>query len=327
MPYRNFWQQGRLTHLEGKHFNSFDEVMSVCELDFTAEKVELVHPYDIEEHGKKETAYLSQPFTSCIRRADDQYPLGTVGTIYGLTQYREWFSIAEKLWEGGITLVEGGLQNRGQRAYLIMRAGGRIKLADDDYILNEFAVSASHDGSAKLVFMMTPRRTSNETVFNIGAPIISIKHSKHVKTKIDRTENILHSVESHWNDFAATTQKMSMINLTEQEAREFIKAIVGDNESTRSQNIRDKIYDIWKYTGVGRAVPACNGTLFGLVQAFCEYSDHHATVRKSKYLDDTSATLDTKALGNTAKSKAKGWSFALTLMRKRDKLTFASKGI
>jgi hypothetical protein len=168
---------------------------------------------------------------------------------------------------------------------------------------------------------MTPRRTANQSIVAFMSPVLSFKHSKNVVGKVINANAVLSKVKDHWEDFSVNTKKMSLIKLTEQEAREFIKGVVGDNESTRSQNVREKIYNLWAIHGIGRAVPACNGTLFGLVQSFCEYGDHYQTVRKSKYLDDSSASVETKTLGNAAKQKAKAWSMALTLARKKEKLT------
>jgi hypothetical protein len=232
------------------------------------------------------------------------------------------------MWkDSGITLVYGGVQGRGQRAYLVLRAEGAIKLAENDEILNEFTVTASHDGSSKLMFMMTPRRTGNNSILTFDRPVISFKHSKHVQARISLVSNILHKVKDRWLEFSESTQKMIQIKLTEPEARQFIKGVVGDSESARAENIRGKIYDLYTKFGVGRAIPACQGTLFGLVQACCEYSDHYATVRKNKYLDEAGAALDSKALGNAAKQKAKGWSLALTLAKNKSKFTGLTKNL
>jgi phage/plasmid-like protein (TIGR03299 family) len=314
-----------LYHLEGKHFDTFDEVLEACGLDFTAELVELFHEYK-DDDGVLIKA--SQPYAALVRRVDDKTPLGVNSTVYGVSQYRQWFSLPESLWQDkGLTLVYGGIQGRGTRAYLVMRAEGKIKLATDDYILNEFTVTASHDGSAKLMFMMTPRRTGNSSILTFDKPIISIKHTKNVAASIARVASILDKVSDHWEDFSDATQKMSQMTLTEDEARSFIKAVVGKSDTVRTQNIRAKVYDIFTKTGVGRVVPACNGTLFGLVQAFCEYADHHSTVRKSKYLDEAGAQLDSKTLGHAAKQKAKGWALALTLVKNKEKFTGLTKNL
>ena len=314
----SLWNEGRLYHLEGKHFNSFDEVLEACGLDFTAEMVPMTHTDD-------DGTPLDQPFVSLVRRADNKIPLGVNSKIYGLTQYRQWFALPEDLWQNGVTLVYGGIQGHGARAYLVMRAEGSIKLANEDHILNEFTVTASHDGKSKLSFMMTPRRTGNESIVAFERPLISFKHSKNVQARIGKTHSILYKVKESWEEFSESTQAMIRVKMTDDESRSFIKAVIGDGESTRTINVRDKVFDLYKSVGIGRAVPACQGTLFGLVQAFCEYSDHHAIVRKSKYLDESSAALDSKTLGAAAKQKAKGWSMAMTLVRNKDKLTGLTK--
>jgi hypothetical protein len=173
--------------------------------------------------------------------------------------------------------------------------------------------------------MMTPRRTANQSIFNLGKPIISIKHTKNVQARIARTGSILDKVQSHWEDFSEATRKMASIELSEKDARDFITAVVGDGNHQRTVNIRNKVYDIYAHVGVGRVVPACRSTLFGLVQAFCEYADHYAVIRKSKYLEAEDAQLDSKTLGATAKQKAKGWAMALMLIKNKGKLTGLTK--
>jgi hypothetical protein len=279
------------------------------------------------EVGIKETVYHDQPYAALVRREDDKTPLGVNSTVYGLTQYRQWFAIPEELWQGGVELVYGGLQGRGQRAYLVMRAEGAIQLATGDRILNEFTVTASHDGQAKLMFMMTPRRTGSDTILTFNKPLVSFKHSKNVAVRIAKMGSVLSKVQDSWAEFSEATQAMSLIKVTDDQARGFIKNVLGDSDSVRMQNVRAKVFDLWRHVGIGRAVPACQGTLFGLTQAFCEYSDHHVTTRKNKYLDPASAAMDSKALGDASKRKAKSWAMALTLIKNKKKLTGLTKDL
>jgi hypothetical protein len=187
-------------------------------------------------------------------------------------------------------------------------------------------MSSAHDGTGKITFMMTPRRTTTQVIQTFKTPILSYKHTKHVHGKLTSAVGILTKVKDLWAEYDASTQAMIRVVLTDVQARGFIERIVGDSDSSQAQNTRAKIFDLWSSVGIGRNIPACQRTLFGLVQAFCEYADHHSVVRKSKYLNEAGATLDSRALGHAAKQKAAGWAFALKLLADRKELSGLSAG-
>lgn len=109
------------------------------------------------------------------------------------------------------------------------------------------------------------------------------------------------------------------VRVNDNETELFIKAVVGEKETTRSENIRNKIHDIVKF-GLARFYPNCQGTLFGLVLACIEWADNHQTVRASKYVDESTAALNAKLIGDGAAKKAKAWATALTMQRNKEKL-------
>ena len=162
---------------------------------------------------------------------------------------------------------------------------------------------------------MTPWRklTGTAITFDATRPL-SFKHTKKVSDRIKRARAINKSVLKNWGEFTAGVQKMVAYPLSREQALEFINLVLptGDNSeaSTKLENIRQHVYTIYTETGIGTRLPQCQGTVFGLVQAFCEWADIYKTVRKSKNRDDKAARLDARLISDGAKRKQKAWAFA-----------------
>lgn len=301
-----------LTKLANQKFTTLDELLKATGLDF---EVELKDLYFKDDSG----AEVGQPYKSAVVRKDNETCVGIASTIYGVVQYRDAFVMCEELINhNGIQVLFGGAPNLGEQALLVFRQEGEITLGNGVKIVNHFLVSSTHDSSGKLTVLGVPMDT-NGLVMNVAEPIISVKHSKKVHDKVVQAKHLLSKTKEAWASFDDTVKKLINVRITEEETHNFIKAVVGDKESTRSQNIRDKIYDITKI-GISRFYPNCYGTLFGVVLACIEWADNHQTVRASKYCDETTAALNAKLVGDGAAKKARAWGVALTMLRAKDKL-------
>lgn len=303
-----------LKKLEGQTFKDLDELLAFCDMDFTVELRDLFHKSKLTPG-----VLLGQPFDSAIVRTENEVCVGTGSTIYGVVQYRNSFSLCEPLLGmKGVTPIYGGAPNLGERAYLAFRSEGEISLGNDKKITNHFFVMSSHDGSSKVSVTSAPI-ASGGLVLNVEAPVLAIKHSKKANDKVSAAKLVMDKTASKWFEFEDSVRKLMNVRVTDDEAHMFIKSVVGENDSTRSQNIRDKIYDISKH-GIARMFPNCHGTLFGLVLACVEWADNHQTVRESKYCDEDTAALTAKLTGAGATNKAKAWGVALTMQRNKNKL-------
>lgn len=319
-----------LKEIKDQHFDSWDDLLKECGLDFEAELrhfwYETNKPLKDEETGiirwgskpYGDHFLTGQPYASAVVRTDTEECLGIGSTIYGVVQYRDWFALAEEFFKLGIHVNYAGAPNLGERAHMILEVpGDRISLGHDDDIVNQVVITASHDGSSKLTLMSIPYRESNDTYMNLGGALFAEKHTRHVKDRVKHAKAVVSTVRKNWEELEGNIKKLSLIQMKDEQAEKFIKSIVGDGDSTRTQNVRNAVFDLWKHSGVGRAVPACRGTLFGLVQAFVEYSDHHATVRESKYTDADTANFNSKMFGANAKRKANVWAKALNMAKKK----------
>jgi phage/plasmid-like protein (TIGR03299 family) len=246
---------------------------------------------------------------------DTGLPMGVVGNNYRNTYYREAFSLLEPIVENGATIVAGGAPNNGERGYLVMEAPGTLRISGKEDIVNRFVALSSHDGSKKIEIHMTPTYKGVALTFDAGHPI-AFKHTKNVVNKIAAARRTFRNVNEKWAEFSSAAQKMMGTSITDQDTRDFIELVLPDKKGvspTRTENMREHIYDIVKTTGIGTKLPKCRGTVFGVVMGFAEWADLHRTVRKSKKRDEKATKLDRDLISEGAKKKAKAWALAMYL--------------
>ena len=290
--------------------SSITEACKVYEMKFHAEKR--------DQSWKDDDDRWIRSKDMVVIRTDTMVELGGVGRDYCVVQYKDAFSPVDVLIANGqAELVSGGAPNRGEQAFLVLKSEGSIMLAPGDSIQNYFVMRSSHDGSCKIEIRMTPYRAKSGTTFALDASKpLAFKHTPNVEGKLAMARRTWRNVQESWEDFSAGAKRMIATPVTESEAREFITAVLASKkDSTRSQHIADDIYQLFRNTGVGTRVPACRGTLFGLVQSFSEWGDLHRTIRAAKNKNSVAAALDAKLIADTAKKKQKSWGMALHLSK------------
>lgn len=305
----------------------------VVSLDEACE--EYAFNFDVEKRALKYEGSngeeLISPYHEQVVRADNSAPLGVVGLGYTIVPYRIAFSPAEELIVQGARIMGGTLANHGEIAYLYMRSPGEIKIGEGDVIYNDYILKSSHDGSAKIELRLTPYRTGNGTALTVDAvKPLAFKHTTKVTDRINRARACGKRIVEAWAEFETSVARMIATPVTEQEARDFIDLVLGgdkEKDSTRLANIKVDIYTLFKYTGVGTRHPRCRNTVFGLVEAFAEWADHHQTLRKSKKAkrDEDAAFLHSRLVADSAKKKQKAYAMACAMMKNRT-LSSLTKG-
>jgi phage/plasmid-like protein (TIGR03299 family) len=305
--------------LINKEVTTFDEALEAYGIDkVDAEKVPLTYR---DRNGNE---VVSDRGMEVINNDIDR-SMGLVGCDYKVVPYSIALSPIEPLIEKGAKLVAGGAPNNGERAYLIIEMPGQITLSAKDKIYNRVLMTSGHDGGACIECRSMPYRPINGTVMTVDASSpLKFKHTLRAQEKIGRARKIHKRVIDNGDEFKAGVQKLVTVPISDAQAMEFIAAIVGDGDSTRTVNVREDIFTVYKTTGIGTRLPQCKGTVFGLVQGIAEWADHHKKVRKSKLLDDKSAAISSHLIADAAKKKQKAWALGLYLAKNKS-LRGASK--
>lgn len=302
--------ENTLSDLKGRSFRDADELLEAAGLDFDAELRPLVYPVG----DPQAVVYAGQPFIAAIVHTDTEECLGVGSTKYGIVQYRQAFSFLDEMIGEGIRFERGGAPNKGERAFIVASLKTPFEINDGQSINSTFMIQSSHDRSSKLTVQLLP--TFNGMHFVTGDTVFSVKHTKNAVDAVAQAKKILHRTRLRWEEFEDHVRKMVLVEVSDDEARDYIKSVVGDSNTAKMENIRNKIKDLWDLN----KTPGCRRTLFGLVVAVTEWADRYKVVRASKYYDEDTAELLAKVSGDGARKKAKAWSMALTLKRKRDKL-------
>ncbi len=248
--------------------------------------------------------------------------MATVGDGYQLVPYRRAFSIADPMVsDHGFVVVGGGAPNLGERGYLQIETGEEITLAKGDVIRNRILLTSSHDGTGKIQVRMTPYRPKSGTAltFDAGHPL-AFKHTLNVTGRLAASKKSLRRIQGEWETFKGGVRKMQTVEMNDFDTKAFISQVLPapnkkEGPSKRLENMWDEIHHTFNTSPTIRLSPATRGTLFGLVQAFAEWTDSR-TPRASDKRDEVSASLDAKLVSDGAKKKAKAWSMALWLASK-----------
>lgn len=250
-----------------------------------------------------------------VRDDNDDY-LATVGNDYGIVQYEKMLDFTEVLVANGeAEYVSGRAIGKGERAVVVMKTKDVIALGGGDDIECYFYVTTSHDLSVALDVIPAPLRKFNNTIMvaSEGFGRLKFRHTKNVVGRLNRAKISIEKVKDFWGLFQKAFNLMSQIQLTPSQLDDYWKIIL-PNESTRSENIRERMDTIFK-THPAYKFPATNGTLLGAYLAVIEYVDNEMSVRitKKKNSDEETAKMNSLIDGQAAKRKSEAFGGALKL--------------
>lgn len=298
-----------------------------------ADLLDLIPDKDYQQAAKALQAIMDTRLETPRRRqlihATTFAPLSTVGMGYLVQVYRDAFGIAEPLVAGGVEIVGGGILNVGEKAILLLEGKGVFRLAPGFDIVNRYALLSGHDGDTKIEVRMAPYcpRTGTTITFDASRPLC-FKHTRNSGARVRRASTVLRNVTENWNEFTRGVQKMVSFPISHTEGRAFIDAVISttiDEPSTKIENLREQVFDIWTTTGVGTRLPQCCNTVFGVVQAFAEYCDKFKTVRKSKIRNEVAAGIEARLCSAGAKQKQRAYAFGLFLANNKKLPTVSGK--
>lgn len=283
---------------------SVNDILKEVGGDFEAKKVEIYY------QDPSKDKILSDRY--CGITNEDQL-LAVVKSSYGVIQYSDAVAFLNDLISAGSTKVKyGAITDRGARLHLMCTTDYVAQLDAGDSVKCYFTVSTSHDGTASLLISCTPIHDASQTVFTpMGAGILKMRHSKHVKDRMANTSRAMNKISHYFQEFTETIDRLKGINVTKDQENFFL-LLLEDGESQRAVNIREKISDIFN-VGVVSKIPSCKGTLFGLLISAQFYADNYKVVRKSHIRNEIDAYIESKLSGDAARMKAEAFSVALRL--------------
>lgn len=295
--------------------SSVEEALRYLNCDFTA----VQQPLSYEYNGST----LVVPHHKAVIASDDGSCLGINSNRYGILQYKKTLSFMNALLaeEGRhkLTIERGASTYNRARIYLVLRSEEEYQLNDVEKVLNYFVVSTTHDGSGNLTILNTPvhaadNRQLRSVITPMGKGLIKIRHSANVQDILQRTRSVMEKIYAEWQENVNTFRLLANHKVSDEEARvQFFEKVV-EGDSSRAQNAREKMFDLYKIVGAGSRIPSCQGTIFGCYIAVVQYVDQFKTVRKSsKGLSELEARVEASLNGAACADKAKAYSLAKRL--------------
>ncbi len=262
------------------------------------------------------------PGVCALVREDNQNPIGSMSSGYGVLQFEELLAFTDQIVSEGHARFTGGrVTCGGARIHIQMKGTQSLTLAGNDVIENFITASTSHDGSGCIQVMNTPvHKASQLTFIPLGNCRIKMRHTKHVKARLAAIARDVAKINGFWVQMSEVFQKISGTRITDDKARLYFQMLLppaDDAKNKRASNIRDKMFDIYKFHGITKDFPSCRGTLFGALMAALQWAEYYKVVRRSsKGVSAADSKVEAMISGDGAKLKAEALGIALALEAK-----------
>jgi phage/plasmid-like protein (TIGR03299 family) len=250
------------------------EVMEHAGLDYTVEKRPL-----FTMSSKNQLIQVNDHF--CTVRADTHAVLGVVGDRYTVLQNTDAFTFFDALVGEGEAIYEtAGALGRGERTWLLAKLPSYIRVGKDDIINKYLLLTNTHDGSSVVRAKLTPVRVVCENTLSVALSgseqEVRIRHTPNAVEKLKEGYELLGLTNQLYQQLDAIFNRMQLRRVSGRELVEYVKKLVPDNPdvqkyNTRTENIRERILELHE-TGPGAEFT--RGTVFGLLNAVSEYTDH-----------------------------------------------------
>ncbi len=291
---------------------TIDELLQLIGADFTAEKRPIYHFCNEQS--------IKVPNYAAMVRTDNNFALGVVSDRYGISQYNSTLRFLDELVADGQFSYHSGRALFGcSQLYVGLKAPNNVIYGGADTVECYFTVSTSHDGSESIVVRCTPVHSRSGTILTSPLGVVKIRHSVHVVDRLANAAGTLRKMNQIWQNHADAFQKFPLIRLSDEDAKTYFAMLSpakdGAEVPSRTENVRNKLFDIYKNHKLTAHLPSCSGTLLGALVAAMIFGDYYKTVRKSIVgVSETDARIDSRLTGQGAKLKADAFAGALQLM-------------
>ena len=296
------------------------ELLESINANFDAELVPVCHYVRQNEDGTDD--FREIPNKSCIRRGDNKIALGVMSARYGLAQYRETLGFLNDVVGTNQAQFYGARAiDNGASLFVAVKAPNTIMFAPGDEIECFYTASTSHDGTGSIQLMLSPVHKRTQTILTtLDSGIIRMRHTKLVKDRLARATGTINKMQAVWQNHEDKFRKFVGLTINDDEAKTYFAMVVpsdeiGDDVPTRTQNVREKLFDIYK-AGVVAQIPSCRGTLLGAFVSALVFGDYYKTTRSSIIgRSEQDVMVESRLSGTAARFKADAFACCLKLYR------------
>jgi phage/plasmid-like protein (TIGR03299 family) len=256
--------------------------------------------------GLKQDAYATV-------RTDTKDVLGFVNESYKLIQNIDAFTFFDELVAENEAIYEtAGVLGKGECVWILAKLPGFINVRGNDIVNKYLLLTNSHDGNSHVRVKLTPIRVvCNNTLTAAlqGAGEVQISHTPNAVEDLEQATTLLGLSNYLYEQLSATFNGMVARKITEEQLREYVQALVPDNEeaenTARTEKIRNSVLQLHDS---GRGAHLARGTLWGAFNSVAEYTDH-------MMLDEDSTTrLNSIWFGHGEQLKLKAFHLAQRML-------------
>lgn len=288
--------------IELNHPKTAREAIEIAGLDYTVVKKRLEL-----KTGLKQNAYATV-------RTDTGDVLGTVGKSYKPIQNREAFAFFDVLVDKQEAVYDtAGVFGLGESIWILAKLPGYITVNRNDIVNKYLLLTNSHDGSVHVRVKLTPIRVvCNNTLTSAlqGAGEVLISHTPKTVQDLEKAVTMLGLSNSLYEQLDVMFNAMATKKITEEQLREYVQALVPDNEeaqnTARTEKIRNSVLQLHD---AGRGAHLSRGTLWGAFNSVTEYTDHMMLG------GDSTTRLNSIWFGRGEQLKLKAFHLADQMMR------------
>jgi len=220
--------------------------------------------------------------------------------------------------EGKAVWHTAGAISEGKTIWVLAKLPDTIQVIGNDTVDQYFLLTNSHRPGKAIRIRFTPVRVVCQNTLQMAllseGGIVRVPHLKNHKQKLEEAAQALGLVKLVADQFQATAQAMTRVQMTDSEIDEFLKELLQGKEETdeKMANYANmKAYNRARElveTGAGTDIPGIKGTLWGTYNAVTELVDHtdKKVANMANYM----------WFGAGADLKNKAWTRAESILRK-----------
>jgi phage/plasmid-like protein (TIGR03299 family) len=286
---------------ELEHPKTAREAIEMAGLDYTVMK----KPLELNP-GLKQDAYATV-------RTDTHDILGFVSKNYETIQNIDAFTFFDDLVAENEAIYEtAGVFGKGECIWILAKFPGYINVHGNDIVNKYLLLTNSHEGNSHVRVKLTPIRVvCNNTLTAAlqGAGDVQISHTPNAVQDLEQANTLLGLSNYLYEQLSAVFNGMAARKITQEQLREYVQALVPDNEeaenTARTEKIRNSVLHLHES---GRGAHLARGTLWGAFNSVAEYTDH-------MMLDEDSTTrLNSIWFGHGEQLKLKAFHLAQRML-------------
>jgi phage/plasmid-like protein (TIGR03299 family) len=238
-----------------------------------------------------------------IRREDTGDVLGIVGRKYHIIQHSEAFAVLDVIANKYRAIYRtAGMIDNGRRVVIQAKLGNAFDVRPGDTHEKYLTVVNSFDGglACKVYFTAVRLFCLNQLHASLRnhESCISIRHTASADDRIREGLRIFNMAGDYYQEYRDLAMKLHRRIVDKAMVRRFLDSVIGEADSTRRQNQRDKVVELFE-SGRGNQ----GHTAYDLLNGLTEYVDHYRN-------DDN---VDSMLFGSGAALKEKAFQTALAL--------------